>query len=1206
VYYLGILGGLVGNMTAIKGLSLKSGLMLAAGRVGQGWVSLPKVSSVPGLDGMNMNNLWSQGKTGQDIAKFYIDFSNYFEAGNSVTEFGRKIAGGLAHGLYRLDEGLQYFYVHLFDILNINGNGFAGSSQIQQWYKWIQLAGTSAFLIVFLLYLAGVIFNPSGGIAKLKNIFYNFMLASFFIFALPVFTTSITKGVQSLAGTVLGSSGTTGTGKSVNTIAKDIITNNVIDMSSLITKGTAHKNQIRTNGNAFHYTNGNFSSKIKGTSASPFFVDLGQMSDMRERNAWSGVQGYSVDAFFKQVGSEDDLMNKDSLDTIEDAINAKQDAKDIKKKGRLLGGLASLWNGVKGLAGKSDGDKATDIFKYHIVGTGDTATIQKFTQFTSHKSMLTKPFAMSYTRYHINWINIFLGLIALALVLLGFMWKLISTFYQAIIMYSTSGYLLLRNADKGDKIKTFIRSYFGLFEMLAIDLVMLRLYFVGYNLISDMIPRIMYTSAFTGVANNVTLIIVETLCQVALFMAAMNGVDAVSQQLGQPTGHGQAMRNAVALGLAGGQLAKGVGNVAGASLSGIGKAGKLAKQHHDSSKHKLDSKNGGFGGPAARGLEKRADKAKSSRSSAGSVGTVGKKGQSMPQGRGARMMANAKNKASGVAKKAGNTLTSTIPQALGRTWGNIEGAGAAAKGTVAKGISNIGDSLKSVKEDYDKGPKNGTLAGAYANAGLKIASNGLKRGGNALVSGGKKGLQNFQSARTSAYTDWNPPKASATDASSSVLSQDGVERGSQKGTESTGSTDDSQPVVSEMNDSSIEDIQAESNQAPAEGGVEDANTVSGENEQEDADYSDIEQFGTDEAVVSPSDTNQNEITKATTAVSENKQVGKNNAASNENANHTGIARSKTISPDNISVKNVKTSADNIQSTTDQSLSSSTENTQPKLDGSSVGHAEQVQHKANGSTNSVGGTGAMETAYSNLSAVEQQGSQDSNGNTQGRTDGTAITHSTDDSTSSVSRNDSAQTVYSKPSTVEQPSSYDSTGRSVDKSSSENFTAPLDGPETQPEMTDSQLDEYANQQEDELSVANENVQGSTIESTQPSELGEIGGKLSSPPEQDIPYSEKNSTITSDYANTTSSNVTSSRADNGQKESKLRTGFKAKSDTKPVTSKVRSSALNKSRSKSDESQNTFSKRTSITKSNPLEQRDKHLPDTSDFDKLLKKEDK
>ena len=77
MYYLGILGGLVGNMTAIKGLSLKSGLMLAAGRVGQGWVSLPKVSSVPGLDGMNMNNLWSQGKTGQDIAKFYIDFSNY-------------------------------------------------------------------------------------------------------------------------------------------------------------------------------------------------------------------------------------------------------------------------------------------------------------------------------------------------------------------------------------------------------------------------------------------------------------------------------------------------------------------------------------------------------------------------------------------------------------------------------------------------------------------------------------------------------------------------------------------------------------------------------------------------------------------------------------------------------------------------------------------------------------------------------------------------------------------------------------------------------------------------------------------------------------------------------------------------------------------------------------------------------------------------
>lgn len=1144
MYYLGILGGLVGNMTAIKGLSLKSGLMLAAGRVGQGWVSLPRVSSVPGLDGMNMNNLWSQGKTGQDIAKFYIDFSNYFEAGNSVTEFGRKIAGGLAHGMYRLDEGLQYFYVHLFDILNINGNGFAGSSQIQQWYKWIQLAGTSVFLIVFLLYLAGVIFNPSGGIAKLKNIFYNFMLASFFIFALPVFTTSITKGVQSLAGTVLGSSGTAGTSKSVNTIAKDIITNNVIDMSSLITKGTAHKNQIRTNGNAFHYTNGNFSSKIKGTSASPFFVDLGQMSDMRERNAWSGVQGYSVDAFFKQVGSEDDLMNTDSLDAIEDAINAKQDAKDIKEKGRLLGGIASLWNGVKGLAGKNDGDKATDIFKYHIVGTGDTATIQKFTQFSNHKSMLTKPFAMSYTRYHINWINIFLGLIALALVLLGFMWKLISTFYQAIIMYSTSGYLLLRNADKGDKIKTFIRSYFGLFEMLAIDLVMLRLYFVGYNLISDMVPRIMYTAAFTGVANNVTLIIVETLCQVALFMAAMNGVDAVSQQLGQPTGHGQAMRNALAMGLAGGQLFKGTGNVAGASLSGIGKAGKLAKQHHDSSKPKIDSKNGGFGGPAARGLEKKADKAKSSRSSAGNIGTVGKKAQSVPQGRGARMMANAKNKASGVAKKAGNTVTSTIPQALGHTWGNIEGAGVAAKGAVAKGISNIGDSLKSVKEDYDKGPKNGTLAGAYENAGLKIASNGLKRGGNALVSGGKKGLHNFQSARTSAYTDWNPTNASATDAASSVLSQDGVGQGFQKEAESTGLTDDSEPVVNEMNDSSIETLQTKSDQALAQSGVEDANIVSGENlqdepedsttftenDQEDVEQPNKVQFGTDKAVVFPSDAKQNKITKATTAASENKQVGKNNAASNAKANHTGITHSKTISPYSMSQKSGKTSADNIQSTTDQSLFFSTKNKQTKSDGPSVGHAEQLKPEV------------------------------------------------DESTSSASGNDLAQTVYSNPSTVKQPSSHVSTGGSVDKSSSENLTVPLHGPETQPEMTDSQLDEYANQQENEISDANENVHGPTIERTQPSELSEIGEKLSSPPEQ-------NSTITSDYANTTSSNATSSRAGNGQKENKLRTGFKAKSD---------------------KSQNTFSKRTSITKSNPLEQRDKHLPDTSDFDKLLKKEDK
>jgi hypothetical protein len=77
-------------------------------------------------------------------------------------------------------------------------------------------------------------------------------------------------------------------------------------------------------------------------------------------------------------------------------------------------------------------------------------------------------------------------------------------------------------------------------------------------------------------------------------------------------------------------------------------------------------------------------------------------------------------------------------------------------------------------------------------------------------------------------------------------------------------------------------------------------------------------------------------------------------------------------------------------------------------------------------------------------------------------------------------------------------------------------------------------------------------------------------------------------------------------GKKKANYELASKQKSDTKPVTSKVRSSALNKSRSKSDKSQNTFSKRTSITKSNPLEQRDKHLPDTSDFDKLLKKEDK
>lgn len=226
-----------------------------------------------------------------------------------------------------------------------------------------------------------------------------------------------------------------------------------------------------------------------------------------------------------------------------------------------------------------------NVFEYGIHSTGRTANIQKLGSFGTFTKVL--PFSDAYARFKVNWSDIYLGLGLLAAVFISFIAKLVGTFFKALVMYATAGIMIYKSINSPSKVKYYIRTFFQLYEMLIMDVVMIKMYFIGYQAVNSACSDILFNKVPVPV-NNIVLGIIQAVCDIALFYTTLGGVDAISRLLGQPTGSadgwGKALMSlqlgGMALSTAAGAArmgAKAVGTVGTLGLGAVGGvAGKLA------------------------------------------------------------------------------------------------------------------------------------------------------------------------------------------------------------------------------------------------------------------------------------------------------------------------------------------------------------------------------------------------------------------------------------------------------------------------------------------------------------------------------------------------------------------------------------------------------------------------------------------------------
>ena len=628
---------------------------------------------------------YSGGGTNRSIIDFYVRFDNYLSITSPLYNPLRWIVAAIGKFFYTVNNALEFFYVKLFSLFNLNGSRYQ-NTQIHDWYTWSQSIGFTAFIITFLIFLFGTIFlADSNEFNRIKNVIYNFALGSFFVFALPAATNYLASGMEQFANNALNVSNTS---SQIDKLSDDIFYSNVYSLSHrLLSKSPGDK--VSLNDKSYLSDKKPFlKNSVIGQSinTTPITINLEAMSP-KEQNLWNGLRSTTVNSFLNSYGTSDVILSKDRLDQLQELYKTTHEQKDKKNSKGAVDDVQNTVNNkiqdIKGLFGQSDKDKFGDIFKYYISGVGDTAFLTQFSQFKNGVHILPKSVYNCYAVYKVNWFNIILGLATIFIVLVGFIIKLITNLYKAIVMYATAALNIDAHTTQGEKVKNYIRNYFGLFELMVIDVVMLRLWFVAYHILNGFILNVLYhnpvsySSGSLILTNPLTVGVLRFIVDLALFYGAMQGVDSVSNIIGQPTGNTQGILTSL---LAMRTFGGGIGTISNGTQKVMGSVTNAAKKGINKNRKKPtlnDFNNDGVGKPKSKTQNKSSEEQNSDKQ--------GKENNSNNNLKDAEEL----NKA--------DTDTSTINR-LGQTVGRVAGftavtSQAGVRG-ITKGINKAGDTVK--------------------------------------------------------------------------------------------------------------------------------------------------------------------------------------------------------------------------------------------------------------------------------------------------------------------------------------------------------------------------------------------------------------------------------------------------------------------------------------------------------------------------------
>ncbi|TPR21579.1 hypothetical protein [Apilactobacillus timberlakei] len=555
------------------------------------------------------------GVDGSNMADYYVSFSHYFNITKPIAYWITGFFGWVGNILYNLGQALIQIYVKLFDIFSLSAN----NEHLNGIRNSLEILGTVGCMIAVTVTIVIVVINPNQASSKAKAIAWNAAIITFFLGAFPFAMTNLPKGIQYAADHYFNTQSTE-TAK----IPDYIVQTNVLDLSnvtvdSVLNHGGQMPDEVNDNNIFVRTTDYSQNVKIK-----PFIINESQMTQ-EQLNKWSGFNGTDAGTFLSQAGDNQNNLTNDTLSTWRDTLNTgkvNKDGKDLANnwyKQNIFKSLGQIGDAAKNKLGiDDDGSKILSVFTYHTYGVGDSAVIQQLPEFSETfgsklfklgsdpvGGVLSPAFYETYTRYSINWFNIFLGLIFLCCAMGAYLFKIVKTWFKAVVIMATSFPIMAKNISRTDKLKQFMGDAFGIFEIMAFDVVVVYLMLYCYTMLNSFLNTVIYSFGSASLANPVVSAIIIFICDIALFQAGLGRIKAIDNQVGgeaNAQGHEQSMLQTLTTLKMGTTAIKAIGADAksnGKRSLDAGLAtyqgGKKAADAYKAFKAKRNAKNGGLG-----------------------------------------------------------------------------------------------------------------------------------------------------------------------------------------------------------------------------------------------------------------------------------------------------------------------------------------------------------------------------------------------------------------------------------------------------------------------------------------------------------------------------------------------------------------------------------------------------------------------------------
>lgn len=507
--------------------------------------------------GVNFSTAMNDGNpVDRDAINFYVAFRNYLRISRPIFSFIRWLGATGAKILYDIANALIKFFAMGFKLFDIAGDplGEQGPySEIHKWFHWGFLFGTSIMFLVIAVYLIMDFLNGAS-FSRDKNIIRNICLIIFVICGLPTMTGIMSKGAVDVVDDAFGIK-VSSQSNQVASEAQRLFQNNVYSVPRRIL--------LMKPGQSFDIGPGLGLTQEKthgyaDVSAKPLIIRLGRMSQST-RNEYNGLgtddHPNSIMTFLNDY-SHNQLLNEDKVKEITTSARdtaAKQKGAGGQAKNATTDAINDIPIIGNFLAKRDQGSVATnftDAMSYYIDVASPTASstratggydehkISKFSSFSDNPVKIAKIMYQSYDMYYVNWFAIYSGLLMLIMVTATYIYKLFLLLYKLVVMYVSSGFLMARNVDNYGRLKSWIRDFFSIYEMLIMMVVMFRMFFLVYDIANDVIDKAVMSSNSGFIANPWVEPCLDLIADLGLFKISEKNITSVDNMIGSEGGGG--------------------------------------------------------------------------------------------------------------------------------------------------------------------------------------------------------------------------------------------------------------------------------------------------------------------------------------------------------------------------------------------------------------------------------------------------------------------------------------------------------------------------------------------------------------------------------------------------------------------------------------------------------------------------------------------